>query len=45
VGTSQEAVVAMTSGQIDAVSNRDPVITLLQRGGSRTGRSGASSGA
>ena len=33
VGASQGAVAAMTSGQIDAISNLDPVITLLQRGG------------
>lgn len=33
VGASQGAVAAMTSGQIDAISNLDPLITLLQRGG------------
>lgn len=33
VGASQGAVAAMTSGQIDAISNLDPVITLLTRGG------------
>jgi NitT/TauT family transport system substrate-binding protein len=33
VGASQGAVAAMTSGQIDAISNLDPVITLLQRAG------------
>lgn len=33
VGASQGAVAAMRSGQIDAISNLDPVITLLQRGG------------
>ena len=33
VGTSQGAVAAMRSGQIDAMSNLDPVITLLQRSG------------
>ncbi|MBL8325009.1 MAG: ABC transporter substrate-binding protein [Rubrivivax sp.] len=33
VGASQGAVAAMQSGQIDAISNLDPVITLLQRGG------------
>jgi len=33
VGASQGAVAAMTTGQIDAISNLDPVITLLQRGG------------
>ncbi|MBP6320044.1 MAG: ABC transporter substrate-binding protein, partial [Rubrivivax sp.] len=33
VGTSQGAVAAMRSGQIDAISNLDPVITLLQRSG------------
>jgi len=36
VGASQGAVAAMTSGQIDAISNLDPVITLLQRGGNLT---------
>ena len=33
VGTSSGAVAAMRSGQIDAMSNLDPVITLLQRSG------------
>lgn len=33
VGASQGAVAAMTSGQVDAISNLDPVITLLTRGG------------
>lgn len=33
VGTSQGAVAAMRSGQIDAISNLDPVVTLLQRSG------------
>jgi NitT/TauT family transport system substrate-binding protein len=33
VGTSQGAVAAMRSGQIDALSNLDPVITMLQRSG------------
>jgi NitT/TauT family transport system substrate-binding protein len=33
VGTSQGAVAAMRSGQIDAISNLDPVITMLQRSG------------
>ena len=33
VGTSQGAVAAMRSGQIDAMSNLDPLITLLQRSG------------
>ncbi len=33
VGASQGAVAAMRSGQIDAMSNLDPVITLLQRSG------------
>ena len=33
VGTAQGAVAAMRSGQIDALSNLDPVITLLQRSG------------
>ncbi len=33
VGAAQGAVAAMRSGQIDAISNLDPVITLLQRGG------------
>jgi NitT/TauT family transport system substrate-binding protein len=33
VGTSSGAVAAMRSGQIDAISNLDPVITLLQRSG------------
>ena len=33
VGASQGAVAAMRSGQIDAISNVDPVITLLQRSG------------
>jgi len=33
VGTSSGAVAAMRSGQIDALSNLDPVITLLQRSG------------
>ena len=33
VGASSGAVAAMRSGQIDAMSNLDPVITLLQRSG------------
>jgi NitT/TauT family transport system substrate-binding protein len=33
VGASQGAVAAMRSGQIDAISNLDPMITLLQRSG------------
>jgi NitT/TauT family transport system substrate-binding protein len=33
VGASQGAVAAMRSGQIDALSNLDPMITLLQRSG------------
>ena len=33
VGTAQGAAAAMRSGQIDAISNLDPVITLLQRSG------------
>ncbi len=33
VGTGNGAVAAMHSGQIDAMSNLDPVITLLQRSG------------
>jgi NitT/TauT family transport system substrate-binding protein len=33
VGASQGAVAAMRSGEIDALSNLDPVITLLQRTG------------
>jgi NitT/TauT family transport system substrate-binding protein len=33
VGAAQGAVAAMRSGQIDAISNLDPVITLLHRGG------------
>jgi NitT/TauT family transport system substrate-binding protein len=33
VGTSSGAVAAVRSGQIDALSNLDPVITLLQRSG------------
>jgi NitT/TauT family transport system substrate-binding protein len=33
VGTASGAVAAMRSGQIDAISNLDPVITLLQRSG------------
>ncbi len=33
VGASNGAVAAMRSGQIDAISNLDPVITLLQRAG------------
>jgi len=33
VGTSSGAAAAMRSGQIDALSNLDPVITLLQRSG------------
>jgi NitT/TauT family transport system substrate-binding protein len=33
VGAANGAVAAMRSGQIDAISNLDPVITLLQRGG------------
>ncbi|KNZ33418.1 MAG: ABC transporter substrate-binding protein [Methylibium sp. NZG] len=36
VGASQGAVAAMRSGQIDAISNLDPVITLLQRSGDLT---------
>ncbi len=32
-GAAQGAVAAMRSGQIDAISNLDPVITLLQRSG------------
>lgn len=33
IGAGQGAVAAMRSGQIDAISNLDPVITLLQRSG------------
>ncbi len=33
VGASSGAVAAMRSGQIDAISNLDPVITILQREG------------
>lgn len=33
VGTGNGAVAAMRAGQIDAISNLDPVITLLQRSG------------
>ncbi len=33
VGAAQGAVAAMRSGQIDGLSNLDPVITLLQRSG------------
>lgn len=33
VGASQGAVAAMRTGQIDAISNLDPVITILQRSG------------
>ena len=33
VGASQGAVAAMRTGQIDAISNLDPVISLLQRSG------------
>jgi len=33
VGASSGAVAAMRSGQIDAISNLDPMITLLQRSG------------
>jgi NitT/TauT family transport system substrate-binding protein len=33
VGASQGAVAAIRAGQVDAVSNLDPVITILQRGG------------
>jgi NitT/TauT family transport system substrate-binding protein len=33
VGAANGAVAAMRSGQIDAISNLDPVITLLQRSG------------
>lgn len=33
VGASSGAVAAMRAGQIDAISNLDPVITLLQRSG------------
>jgi NitT/TauT family transport system substrate-binding protein len=33
VGTAQGAVAAMRAGQIDAMSNLDPVITMLQRSG------------
>ena len=33
VGASQGAVAAMRAGQIDAISNLDPVITMLQRSG------------
>jgi len=33
VGASQGAVAAVRAGQVDAISNLDPVITILQRGG------------
>ena len=33
VGAAQGAVAAMRAGQIDAMSNLDPVVTLLQRSG------------
>jgi NitT/TauT family transport system substrate-binding protein len=33
VGASQGAVAALRSGQIDAISNLDPVVTILDRGG------------
>jgi NitT/TauT family transport system substrate-binding protein len=33
VGASSGAVAAIRAGQIDAISNLDPVITILQRGG------------
>jgi NitT/TauT family transport system substrate-binding protein len=33
VGASQGAVAAVRAGQIDAISNLDPVITILQRAG------------
>jgi NitT/TauT family transport system substrate-binding protein len=33
VGASQGAVAAIRAGQIDAISNLDPVITILQRSG------------
>jgi NitT/TauT family transport system substrate-binding protein len=33
VGAAQGAVAAMRAGQIDAISNLDPVVTLLQRSG------------
>lgn len=33
VGATQGAVAALRAGQIDAISNLDPVITLLQRSG------------
>jgi NitT/TauT family transport system substrate-binding protein len=33
VGASQGAVAALRAGQIDAISNLDPVITILQRAG------------
>lgn len=33
VGAAQGAVAALRAGQIDAISNLDPVITILQRGG------------
>jgi len=33
VGSANGAVAAMRAGQIDAISNLDPVITLLQRSG------------
>jgi NitT/TauT family transport system substrate-binding protein len=33
VGASQGAVAALRSGQIDAIANLDPVITILERGG------------
>src|SRR5512137_76135 len=33
VGASQGAVAAIRAGQVDAISNLDPVITILQRAG------------
>lgn len=36
VGASNGAVAAMRAGQIDAIANLDPVITLLQRSGDLT---------
>jgi NitT/TauT family transport system substrate-binding protein len=33
VGASSGAVAAVRAGQVDAISNLDPVITILQRGG------------
>jgi NitT/TauT family transport system substrate-binding protein len=33
VGTSQAAIAALKSGQIDAISNVDPVMTMLEQGG------------